>query len=61
MREAGYTEGPKIENQVSGALPWLGSLPEVERRLKDLHAQQDDARARLDAVLREPELVAVAS
>jgi hypothetical protein len=54
MRGAGYVEGPRIANQVSGALPWFGSLPEVEHRLKGLQAQRDDAQRRLDAALRKP-------
>ena len=33
MRAAGYVEGLKIEN-ATGRLPWFGSLPEVERRIK---------------------------
>ncbi|HEY5182428.1 MAG TPA: hypothetical protein VIJ07_22090 [Dermatophilaceae bacterium] len=33
---------------------WYGSLPDVEHRLKVLQQQRDDARARLDAALREP-------
>ena len=55
MREAGYREGPKIENQVHGEMPWFGSLPDVERRLRDLQAQRDVAQAQLDAAMREPE------
>jgi hypothetical protein len=54
MRAAGYVESPKIENQVCGRLPWFGSMPEVERRLKALEQQRDDAQARLDEALREP-------
>jgi hypothetical protein len=50
IREAGYVEGPKIENQVYGRLPWFGSLPEVERRLKALQEERSIAQARLDEV-----------
>lgn len=54
MREAGYKEGPKIENQACGPLPWFGSLPEVERRVKGLLEQRDAAQAPLEAALHEP-------
>jgi hypothetical protein len=51
MREAGYVEGPRVANQVHGPLPWRGTLPAVENRLKALVQQRDDARARLDEAL----------
>lgn len=51
MSEAGYVEGPRIANQVKGPLPWYGSLPTVEDRLKGLTKRRDDARARLDEAL----------
>jgi hypothetical protein len=51
MRESGYVEGPRVANQVHGPLPWPGSLPAVERRLKALVQRRDDARARLDEAL----------
>lgn len=51
MREAGYVEGPRIENQACGALPWYGSLPDVERRLQTLQQQRDAEQARLDESL----------
>jgi hypothetical protein len=49
LRDAGYVEGPRIENQIAGDFPWFGSLPEVERRLQLLLAQRTDAQARLAA------------
>src|SRR5260221_9010161 len=56
MRAAGYVEGPKIENQVCGRLPWFGAMPEVERRIQELQQQRDGAQARLDeAVLDDAE------
>jgi hypothetical protein len=51
MRVAGFLEGPKIENQICGRLPWFGSLPEVERRLKGLQQQRTEAQARLTEAL----------
>ena len=51
MRAAGYEEGPKVANQVRGQLPWPGSIPELERRLRDLQQQRDDAQRRLDDAL----------
>ena len=54
MREAGYREGPRIENQVHGEMAWFGSLSETERRLRDLEQQRSVAQAQLDAAMREP-------
>ena len=51
MREAGYREGPKIENQVIGRLPWYGSMPDVEHRIKELTNRRNDAQARLTEAL----------
>jgi hypothetical protein len=51
MRESGYVEGPRVANQVHGPLPWHGTLPAVENRLKALVQQRDDARARLNEAL----------
>jgi hypothetical protein len=53
LREAGYQEAPRIENQVYGRLPWFGSLPTVKDRLRQLSRRRDDARMRLDDALRE--------
>jgi hypothetical protein len=62
MREAGFLEGPKIENQVCGRLPWFGSLPEVERRLKGLQQQRTEAQARLtEALLDDAERAQLAA
>ena len=56
MRVAGYVEGPKIENQGLGRLLWFGLMPEVERRIKALQEQREDAQARLtDALLDDAE------
>lgn len=49
LRAAGYVAGP------DGQLPWYGALPEVERRLRELHERRDEAQRRLDDALREPE------
>jgi hypothetical protein len=53
MREAGYTEGVKIENQMYGQLPWFGALPIVEDRIQALEKRRDTAQAQLNAALRE--------
>lgn len=53
MREAGYVEGPKIENQTHGRLPWFGSVPEVERRIADLQTRLASAEAALDEALMD--------
>ncbi len=55
MREAGYAEGPKFENQTAGRLPWFGSLPEVEARINALHQEHAGAQARLDDALLDDE------
>ena len=56
MRAAGYVETPPTEGRVHGRLPWYGSLPEVELRLKELRQREADARARLqDALLDDDE------
>lgn len=51
MKAAGYVEGPRIENQICGRLPWFGNPPEVERRLKGLQQQRNEAQARLTEAL----------
>jgi hypothetical protein len=53
MRELGYTAAPPFDGAVVGLLPWFGSIPVVEQRLRDLTAQHDEAQARFDAALRE--------
>lgn len=58
MREAGYVEGPKVDNQVHGPLPWFGSLPDVERRLADLRRQRDNWQRALDDALMDPDTLA---
>ena len=62
MREAGYVEGPKIENQVVGRLPFFGSILEVERRIKNAQAERDDAQTRLkNALMTDEERAAEAA
>ncbi len=51
MRESGYIEAAKVDNQRFGALPWRGSLPDTERRLADLQRQRDDWQRVLDDAL----------
>lgn len=53
MRESGYVPAPPVDGQAVGRLPWLGSMPYVEQRLRDLQQRHDDAQARLDAALRD--------
>jgi hypothetical protein len=55
MRESGYVASPPAPGQTFGFLPWLGSVPEVEHRLREMHAKRNDARSRLEAALRDPE------
>jgi hypothetical protein len=52
MRESGFKEGPKDENQFCGSLPWCGGLIATEERLQTLQAQRDQAQTQLDAALR---------
>lgn len=47
MRESGFVAAPPVANQLFGALPWSGSMPEVEHRLKALAVRRTDAEARL--------------
>lgn len=52
MLEHGFHEGPRIENQTYGQLPWGGSMREVETRLKKVRGERDAAQHRLgDALL----------
>jgi hypothetical protein len=54
LKAAGFPESTKIENQISGQIQWPGSLPEIEKRLRALQAQWDDAQHRLnDALLSD--------
>jgi hypothetical protein len=53
LREKGYVDAPPTEGRAIGTLPWFGALPEVDRRVRDLHARRDDAQTRLDAALRD--------
>jgi hypothetical protein len=54
MRASGFAEAPKIENQIVGPLPWFGSLPETERRIKVAQAARADAEQRLhDALMTD--------
>jgi hypothetical protein len=62
MKAARYVEGPRIENQICGRLPWFGSLQEVERRLKGLQQQRNEAQARLtEALLDDAERAQLAA
>jgi hypothetical protein len=55
MRDSGYTQSvPPPPGEAMMRLPWLGSLPEVERKLRDLTVRRDDARQALEGLLREP-------
>lgn len=47
MLDAGYVAAPPVANQLFGELPWFGSMPEVEHRLKHLAARRVEANARL--------------
>jgi len=51
MRDAGYVPSSPVARANGEA--WLGSMPRVEERLKELRRQRDDAQARLDAALRD--------
>lgn len=47
MRDAGFVAGVPVANQLFGEMPWFGSMPEVEHRLKHLEARRADAHTRL--------------
>ena len=51
LKAAGFPESAPIENQVVGEIQWPGSLPEIERRLRDLQSQLVEAENRLAAAL----------
>jgi hypothetical protein len=53
MREMGYEEAPPTEGRAIGTLPWLGALPDVERRLEELEQRRADAQTRLDRALSD--------
>ena len=53
MRESGYVEAPPTDGRAIGRLPWLGSLPAVEQRLKDLQQRRDEAQETLDRLLQD--------
>jgi hypothetical protein len=54
MRRSGLTASERPPpNEIGLRLPWRGSLPVVERRLRELTMRRDDARVRLEAVLAE--------
>jgi hypothetical protein len=54
MRESGFEQNvPPPAGEAMLRLPWLGSLPEVDRQLRDLTTRRDDARQALEALLRE--------
>ena len=58
MREAGYeVVGAVAVGNFSGALPWFGSTPEVEHRLKDLTERRTRAQTALDGLLIADELL----
>jgi hypothetical protein len=52
MAAAGYQPDGKTLAMSCGAC-WRGSLPVVEKRLRDLQKRRDDAQAGLDAALRD--------
>ncbi|HLG58254.1 MAG TPA: hypothetical protein VI485_23115 [Vicinamibacterales bacterium] len=51
MRLSGFTESAARSGEVMGRLPWLGSLGEVENRIKDLTPRRDTAKRRIDEAL----------
>jgi hypothetical protein len=51
LAEAGYVPSSPMARANGEA--WLGCLPYVEDRLKELQARHDDAQGRLDAALRD--------
>jgi hypothetical protein len=51
MKESGYAPTDLIDRANGGA--WLGSLPYVEQRLRDLQKQRDQEQARLNDALRD--------
>ena len=53
MRQSGYQELPPDPGRVWGTLPWFGSIPECEYRLRELTKRRDDAQMRIDGVLRD--------
>jgi hypothetical protein len=55
MRDSGFKQAPPEPNtnQSAGPLPWLGALPDVERRITDLQARQAQAQTRLDDALMD--------
>jgi len=56
LRERGYVAGTPIENQAMGLLPWLGALPNVERRLAELQKEYANTERRLaEALLDDDE------
>jgi hypothetical protein len=55
MKDSGYTECPPSPDRVWGCLPWNGSMPETEQRVRELMAEVTDAEARLDLALLDDE------
>lgn len=57
MRASGYEpEGADPRRSYSGVMPWLGSIPQVERRISNLVKLRTDADTRLaDALLDDEE------
>jgi hypothetical protein len=51
MRDAGYVPRDLVSRAQGDA--WYGTLPTVERRLKELIAKRDDAQTRLDRALAD--------
>jgi hypothetical protein len=54
MRASGLERNlPAPAGEMGLRLPWLGSIPEVERRIRELQERCGDAQARLDAALHD--------
>ena len=51
MRESGFTEAPPRHGESFGQLPWFGSLPVVEQRLKQLTERRELAKRRIEEAL----------
>jgi hypothetical protein len=55
MREVGFAQTvPPPSGEIGMRLPWFGSIPEVERRIRELTRRRDEAQSRLAAALAEP-------
>ena len=50
MVESGYVASPSVDGAIP-QLPWAGSLPVIEQRLRELTRRRDEAQRQLDAIL----------